>query len=387
MEETFITKFHGAMNNNCSAILNFMSVQSWLGLRVELLGATVVLCSSVLIVTLNEKLAISPGLVGLLIIWSSNFTITLNYMVQSFAESEAAITSIERIISMSDIPQEKEMVTSPAMQLDPSWPNCGDLEFINVFARYRAELPFALDNVSFKIEAGKRCGVVGRTGAGKSTLTAILFRLVEIESGNIILDGIDLSKIGLSDVRGRPNGMVIIPQDPFLAAGSLRECVDPFGNYGDEQIIEALSTVRLAGAERGIKILDDNVHEGGTNYSVGERQLICLARSILAKPKLLVMDEATASVDARTDVVIQTMLKNRFKDTTLLTIAHRLDTIMDYDCVLVMDKGRAVEFDEPIRLLENREGIFYDMVMATGDESAKKLIDLALKAKLCRESP
>ena len=264
---------------------------------MELLGGTVVLVSSVLIVTLNEKLNISPGLVGLLIIWSSNFTITLNYMVQSFAESEAAITSIERIISMSDIPQENDVVNSTSKELDLSWPQCGDLEFINVCARYRPGLPLALDNVSFKIKGGKRCGVVGRTGAGKSTLTSILFRLIEIESGGIILDGVDLSTITLSDVRGRPNGMAIIPQDPFLAAGFLRECVDPFDNYSDEEVIEALLAVNLTGTdERGFEILNDTVQEGGTNYSVGERQLICLARSILAKPKLLVMDEVSLTV-------------------------------------------------------------------------------------------
>lgn len=195
-----------------------------------------------------------------------------------------------------------------------------------------------------------------------------------MESGRIALDGQDLSKLGLADVRGRKNGMAIIPQDPVLFSGSLRECLDPWGQSTDKEILDALVTVKVADAEhRGMQALDDYVDEGGRNFSVGERQLLCLARAVLSQPKVLVLDEATASVDAETDAFIQRMIRQRFKGTTLLTIAHRLNTIMDYDVVLVMDKGKVAEFGSPKDLLENPDGLFTGLVDSTGRESSMVL--------------
>ena len=188
----------------------------------------------------------------------------------------------------------------------------------------------------------------------------------------IRLDGQDLSSIGLSDVRGRPNGLSIIPQDPFLAGSTLREVIDPFGYATDDDVFEALKSVRIAREGDSISILDEAVEEGGSNHSVGERQLLNLARALLSKPKVLVLDEATASVDGETDAFIQKMLRTRFSDTTLLTIAHRLHTVMDYDLVLVMDAGRAVEFGSPNELL-NKQGIFCELVDSTGPEGSKAL--------------
>jgi ABC-type multidrug transport system fused ATPase/permease subunit len=211
--------------------------------------------------------------------------------------------------------------------------------------------------------------------SGKSSLTAALFRLVEIEAGRISLDGVDLSKIGLSDVRGRTNGMAIIPQDPFLTGDTLKECLDPFGSANDSDIIEALQSVRMASASDGAKVLGKRVEEGGSNFSVGQRQLLNLARALLSKPRLLIMDEATASIDGETDAFIQEMLRTRFVDTTLITVAHRLNTIMDYDLILVMDSGRAVEFGSPTQLLE-KNGLFTELVNATGPASAKALRDM-----------
>jgi ABC-type multidrug transport system fused ATPase/permease subunit len=210
---------------------------------------------------------------------------------------------------------------------------------------------------------------------GKSSLTVALFRLVEIEAGRISLDGVDLSEIGLSDVRGRANGMAIIPQDPFLTGTTLKECLDPFGSANDSDIVEALQSVRLANASDGAKVLETRVEEGGSNFSVGERQLLNLARALLTKPRLLMLDEATASIDGETDAFIQEMLRTRFVDTTLVTVAHRLNTIMDYDLILVMDSGRAAEFGSPADLLE-RNGVFTELVNATGPESAKALRDM-----------
>ena len=214
-----------------------------------------------------------------------------------------------------------------------------------------------------------------------STIAVALFRLCNLESGKINLDGKDLSTLSLSDVRGRKNGMCIIPQDPVLFSGSLRECLDPWSYSTDEEILEALKLVQVADAEiRGLKALEDFVDEGGRNYSVGERQLLCLARAVLAKPKVLVLDEATASVDTETDAFIQKMIRDRFQGTTLLTIAHRLHTIVDYDVILVMDKGRVAEFDSPKKLLENKDGMFSSLIDSTGNESSVVLRQMAENA-------
>jgi ABC-type multidrug transport system fused ATPase/permease subunit len=210
---------------------------------------------------------------------------------------------------------------------------------------------------------------------GKSSLAVALFRLVEIEKGKISLDGVDLSKIGLSDVRGGANGMAIIPQDPFLTGNTLKECLDPFGSANDRDIVEALQSVRLASTLDGAKVLETRVEEGGSNFSVGERQLLNLARALLSKPRLLFLDEATASIDGETDAFIQDMLRTRFVGTTLVTVAHRLNTIMDYDLILVMDSGRAQEFGSPAELLEGKR-LFPELVNATGPESAKAILDM-----------
>ena len=195
---------------------------------------------------------------------------------------------------MSEIEQEQNFEKNGAVT--DSWPSKGDLEFIDVKMRYRRNLPLSLDGLSFRVEAGEHCGVVGRTGAGKSSLISALFRLVNVESGSITIDGVDLSTVGLSDVRG-PNGISIIPQDPFLFAGTLRECLDPFRLSSDDKLLDALASVRMLSSIGGEEdVLDSRVEEGGANFSVGERSLLVLARAMLAKPKLLLMDEATANI-------------------------------------------------------------------------------------------
>lgn len=208
---------------------------------------------------------------------------------------------------------------------------------------------------------------------GKSSLTVALFRLEEIESGCIRLDGVDLANLGLSDVRGRPNGMAIIPQDPFLTGSTLRECLDPFAANSDEDVLSALRAVRLASADATIDLLNTPLEEGGSNYSVGERQLLNLAAALLSKPKVLVCDEATASIDYESDAFVQRMLRERFQNTTLITVAHRLNTIMDYDLILVMDQGRAAEMGSPKELLSKEDGTFSKLVDATGEEASRAL--------------
>jgi ABC-type multidrug transport system fused ATPase/permease subunit len=216
-------------------------------------------------------------------------------------------------------------------------------------------------------------------------LTAALFRLVEIESGNIMLDGLDLGTLGLLDVRGRSHGMAIIPQDPFLTGDTLRQCIDPFGQSTDVDILSALQSVRLASKDDAIDILNRKVEEGGSSYSVGERQLLNLARALLSRPRVLVLDESTASIDGETDAFIQKMLRLKFGTITQLVIAHRLDTICDSDMIVVMDAGRAVEVGSPIDLLEKENGVFAALVDATGPEGSMALRTMINQANMIRE--
>lgn len=374
----FEGQFKKVLDANTSAMMNFMAAQRWLGVRFQVLGSFAVLFAGMFIVSYNDKLKIETGLIAILVIWTSNFTITLGFFSQAVSESEANLTSVERARAMAELPQESSSETLESLKPNPDWPSQGNLSFENVCLRYRPGLPLALQGMSFTAYAGQRVGICGRTGAGKSTITVALFRLAELDSGRIILDGHDLSELGLGDVRGRKNGMTIIPQDPVLFSGSLRECLDPWGQSTDEEILDALVTVKIADADRrGVQALDDYVDEGGRNFSVGERQLLCLARAVLSQPRVLVLDEATASVDSETDAFIQRMIRSRFKGTTLLTIAHRLNTIMDYDVVLVMDNGKVGEFGTPKKLLEDDEGLFTGLVDSTGRESSLALRQMA----------
>eukprot|EP00977_Amphora_coffeiformis_P015196 scaffold4442_cov125-Amphora_coffeaeformis.AAC.27 len=379
-ESFFLEKYQRAVDRSTSSLLNFVSAQRWLGCRIEMMAAITVFIPALFICSWNDYLQLRSGIVGLLIVGSLNFTLALSYLVDYFAEAESAITAIERVDAMAKVPQEKPFVTDQSIALKESWPSSGHLKFDKVSMRYRPGLPLALNGLSFEIPSGKSCGIVGRTGAGKSSLTVAIFRLVELESGRIFLDGVDLGTLGLADVRGRPNGMAIIPQDPFLAGSTIRECLDPFSQSTDSEITSALEAVRLRQSEGDIATsfeLESPIQEGGSNLSVGERQLLNLARALLTKPKVLVLDEATASIDGATDALIQEMLRTRFPGTTLLTVAHRLNTIMDNDFVLVMHHGRAAEFGAPCDLLLAKDGLFSELVDATGAPSAIALRAMA----------
>jgi len=239
------------------------------------------------------------------------------------------------------------------------WPEKASIEFKNVNARYREGLPLVLKDLSFAIEAGQKVGIVGRTGAGKSSVTLTLFRIVELDQGQICIVGVDIATLGLHTLR---NKLTIIPQDPVLFSGSLRMNLDPFSHYSDSQLWETLKMSHLENFVTNLKEgLQHEITEGGENVSVGQRQLICLARALLRKTKILVLDEATAAVDLETDDLIQETLRDSFKDCTVLTIAHRLSTIMDYDKVLVMQEGQVAEFASPKELLEDKSTIFYSM--------------------------
>lgn len=243
-----------------------------------------------------------------------------------------------------------------------NWPSGGQIVIRNASLRYRPSLPLALDNVSLEIRKRERVGICGRTGSGKSTLTLALFRMVELASGSIELDGRNIAELGLQTLR---RALTIIPQDPVMFTGSIRDNLDPFDERSDGELEQALGIVRLSDWVLSMGAgLESLVSEGGNNMSVGQRQLICLARALLKRPKLLVLDEATASVDYDTDLLIQKAIRSEF-DCTVLTIAHRLHTILDSDRIVVLSDGQLVENGPPEELLAKEGGIFRDMVAQT----------------------
>ncbi|KAJ2806862.1 Canalicular multispecific organic anion transporter 2 [Coemansia guatemalensis] len=249
-----------------------------------------------------------------------------------------------------------------------AWPEQGVVEFKNYSTRYREGLDLALKDLSFRVAPRQKIGIVGRTGAGKSSMTLALFRIIEAASGQILIDGEDISKYGLFDVRSK---LSIIPQDPMLFAGSVRKNLDPFNNYSDQDIWRALEQAHLAEYIRSKdERLEFMVSQSGENFSAGQRQLICLARALLKHAKVLVLDEATAAIDNATDEIIQQTIRTEFKDCTVLTIAHRLNTVIDSDMILVIDGGRLAEYDTPQNLLANKNSIFTKLINETQNNSA-----------------
>ncbi|KAJ1130883.1 hypothetical protein NDU88_009227 [Pleurodeles waltl] len=332
----------------------------WLGVRVEFLGNCVVLFAALFAVIGRSSL--NAGLVGLSVSYALQVTMSLNWMVRMTSDLETNIVAVERVKEYSETETEASW-TIEEKRPPPEWPNTGEVEFNNYSVRYRPGLDLVLRGLRLKVKGGEKVGIVGRTGAGKSSMTLCLFRILEAAEGSIYIDGVNISQIGLHDLRTK---LTIIPQDPVLFSGTLRMNLDPFEKYSDDDIWNALELSHLKKfvASQSTQ-LNYECSEGGENLSVGQRQLVCLARALLRKTRILVLDEATAAVDLETDDLIQMTIRTQFEDCTVLTIAHRLNTIMDYTRVLVLDKGRIAEFDTPTNLIGTK-GIFYGMAKDAG---------------------
>lgn len=307
------------------------------------------------------------GNIGLAITQSIGLTGMFQWGMRQSTELENQMTSVERVSEYSNVESEPPLESAPDKKPKESWPEEGKIEFKNVYMKYDAAEPPVLKNLNFVIYPQEKIGIVGRTGAGKSSLISTLFRLAQLD-GVIEIDGVKINDIGLHDLRSK---ISIIPQEPFLYSGSMRSNLDPFNNYNDDVLWQALEEVELK--EMG---LDSHINEGGSNLSVGQRQLVCLARAIVKNNPILVLDEATANVDLRTDELIQKTIRSKFSTCTVLTIAHRLNTVMDSDRILVMDAGRAVEFDAPYVLIE-RKGYLNSMINETGPIMAEALREVA----------
>ncbi|XP_059177525.1 multidrug resistance-associated protein 1-like [Physella acuta] len=355
-EERFIKESEEKVDFFQQKTYTSMACERWLSIRLGVISDVLVLIAGILCVAYHDQL--SPGLIGLSM--SMALTVTGNMQLQVRVASllEMDIVSVERILQYINLPSEAPRHL-PCPGYTQQWPQTGDIIFKDVCVQYRKGLDLVLKKISFHVQDGEKVGIVGRTGAGKSSLLLTLFRLVEPCDGQIFIDGLDISKLGLYDLRQK---LTILPQDPVLFTGTLRTNLDPFDEFQEKEIWTSLEHCHLKSFVKNLpEGLDYEVGEGGTNLSIGQRQLVCLGRALLRKTKILVLDEATAAVDVETDELIQKTIRSEFQGCTVLTIAHRLNTVMDYDRILVLDKGRVSEFDSPAVLLNDVNSLFYKM--------------------------
>lgn len=318
---------------------------------------------------------ISSGNVGLAITQAMSLTGMFQWGMRQWAELENSMTSVERVVEYVELEEEDH---KDDMKQPKAWPEKGCLQFQSVYLKYALNKPYILNNLTFKIQPMEKVGIVGRTGAGKSSLISALFRMAYIE-GKILIDGVNTNDIPLDSLRSK---ISIIPQEPIIFSGTLRSNLDALNEHNDADIWRAIEQVHLKSVLSNLNSgLDSKLSEGGTNLSVGQKQLVCLARAIIRNNRVLVLDEATANVDPKTDALIQETIRQNFAHCTVLTIAHRLHTIMDSDKVLVMDGGQVIEFDHPYMLLQNHEGIFYKLVKETGNATCEQLTAIAKKVR------
>ncbi|KAI0433041.1 multidrug resistance-associated protein, partial [Xylaria sp. FL1042] len=395
-ERRFIRDNLGRINKQARPFIFLWGANRWLAFRTDVLGDLVAFFAGVFVIISLGK--IDPGSAGLSLSYAIGFSENILWLIRLYAMNEQNMNSVERVKEYLDVEQEPPAINEKNRPPN-NWPAHGSVEFIGYSTRYRKELDPVLRNVTFKIEPREKVGIVGRTGAGKSSLTLAIFRALEAETGKILIDDVDIGLIGLKDLR---QAITIVPQDPTLFTGSIRTNLDPFDLYTDEEIFSALRKVHLIGTSESLPVsatettfpeepanadvgdqivtgastpsatnknifldLSSPVAESGSNLSQGQRQLLCLARAMLKAPKVLVMDEATASIDYNTDSKIQETIREL--DTTIITIAHRLATIVDYDKVLVLDHGAVVEYAHPHELLKKKTGTFRSMCEMSGD--------------------
>lgn len=351
-EADFIKKNDYYLNRMNEAYYLSIATQRWLCVHLDLVTCLVAVIVCLLCIT--GQFEISASSTGLLINYVLQLVGILSLTIRSMTQVENEMNSVERVHEYAfELPQEKEYI-KPDAEVAEDWPQSGYIHFKDVHMRYRPNLPLVLKGLSVNFYPGEKVGIVGRTGAGKSSIMSALYRITEFEKGSIEIDGIDISKIGLHDLRSK---LSIIPQDPVLFQGTIRKNLDPFNEHSDNKLLDAL---QRAGLDEKFH-LDQNVDDDGSNFSLGERQLIAFARALVRESKILILDEATSSVDYETDAMIQKLVGTEFKHCTILTIAHRLKTVLHYERVMVMDKGQVKEFDTPKRLFAMEGSIFKQM--------------------------
>jgi ABC-type multidrug transport system fused ATPase/permease subunit len=361
MQSHFMNAFMKKLDYNNRAWYSYLYLSRWIGFRLDFVSSLMVLTAT--LGAVGVKSTSNSGLIAFALFYVLRLTSLFQWAVRQSAEAENFMTSLERIYTYSTLPDEGIRIQN-SNRPSKDWPSRGEIKVIDLKLRYRSDLDLVLNGLNLNILPSEKIGVCGRTGAGKSSLFSAFFRLVNAESGSIEIDGIDISTIGLDDLRAK---LSIIPQDPVIFSGTIRYNLDPFSLYSDDAIWDALEAVQMKSVvEKLPEGLQTKIAEYGGNFSVGEGQLICVARAILKPSKILFVDEATANVDKRTDELIQNVLRTKFKDRTLITIAHRLNTIIDYDRIVVMNEGKVAEFGKPLELLSIPNGIFKSMASESG---------------------
>ncbi|KAL0044905.1 hypothetical protein WJX82_001780 [Trebouxia sp. C0006] len=355
-------------NSVVMSLIN-QSMNRWLSVRLETLGALAAFSAAVLAIEARG----AASQMGLTLSYALQITSLTSMTVRLASVAENAFNAVERMAEYSKLKEEAPAVIPNSAPSD--WPSAGKIEFKDVKMRYRPGLPLVLKGLNVCIEAGTTCGVVGRTGAGKTSVINTIFRLMELDQGGIYIDDVEVAKLGLAQLR---NSMAIIPQVPVLFTGTMRSNLDPFERHNDMDIWAALRRAHLARVVESNPLgLEMTLAEGGAPLSAGQKQLVALARALLRNSKILILDEATANVDVETDALIQKTVREEFKDRTIVAIAHRLHTIIDCDMVLVMDNGSAAEWGRPSTLLEDPNGTFSSMVKETGHAAEQFLRSVA----------
>lgn len=404
VQQQFIEENGKRTDNNANAYAAYMYCNRWVDLRLQVLSAGIIF-----VVTLSGVLgrySIDPSLIGLTLNYALSISNIVMWLCRDYSDWQSHLVAIERVQEYTDKNTEAPATTNTVVP--ENWPSTGRIVFKDYSTRYREGLDLVIKHVSFEVQPGEKIGIVGRTGAGKSSLTLTLFRIIEaansywarasdnsgyhsipetedgsseldpllggprelrpdeeIDGGSIEIDGVDISTLGLTDLRKH---LAIIPQDPTLFAGTIRDNLDPFQELSDTDLWEALERAHLKSHIRTLPGgLSATVAQNGENFSVGQRSLICLARALLRKSKVLILDEATAAVDMETDELIQRTIREEFKERTVLTIAHRIKTVMDSSKILVVEKGEVAEYEAPQTLLQRPESLFFQLAHQAGE--------------------
>ncbi|XP_027198223.2 ATP-binding cassette sub-family C member 4-like [Dermatophagoides pteronyssinus] len=370
VNDEFIHQFYRYQNDHTAIYFTCFASMKFTGICLDLICMIYMIIISIFIMISYKD--IQSGTAGLILSTILGLIGKTQPGIRATIEAEKRMISVERILEYTDLESEAPLKSN--YKFPSIWPENGRIIFDHVYLYYNHSAKPVLKDVCFEIHGGEKIGIVGRTGAGKSSIITALFRMVEI-NGKIIIDSVNCSDIGLHELRSK---ISIIPQEPVAFIGSLRKNLDPFDVRSDEEIWNALEKVQIKKVVNEMyEKLEYQLSEGGDNLSVGQRQLICLARALLRRNKILILDEATANVDNHTDSLIQQTIRNNFSDCTVITIAHRLNTIIDSDRIIVMDAGRVAQFDTPLNLIQNEQGIFYNLIQLSGPQMIEKLKSIA----------
>ena len=352
-EDKYVDNFYSKTDRHFKVEFYLNGISQWYLLTLNFLSF--VFLAFIVVLTLAHKEKFSAKIIGLLLTYSIVLQEDIIEFLSAFANFENTMTKMERCLSYTHLPSERpQEINLDALM---KWPTAGRIEFVHFSAQYRPGTEIVLKNLNFVVAGGEHIGVVGRTGSGKSTLALVLFRILEPLQGKILIDGIDIGIIGLRKLR---RSLTIIPQDSTVMNGTLRYNIDPVRRFCDEEIVAVLRKIGFNYiVDNNPSGLDQLISENGNNLSIGEKQLICITRAILRKSKIIVMDEATASIDYKTEEIIQHAIAELLKTSTVITIAHRIKTIVNSDKIIVLDNGSVVEFDSPKNLLNNKNSLFY----------------------------